>query len=232
LVGLRTLTWGPFGHRLPFLIPLHWKPKKGIWWQPKCFLQQTLPWAWTESPGGAFSQWHNCGSVFVCSVQRNDNGVQNLSGLNNCLVSLLMPTFHRRAIPIFSALHGDGIFATLATIMKPHSTSNEEQTIINIRLLSMRESIEHEFSLVFNQHHILRATWSCKLFCNAECVHKIFWTCLVCHLQRTMQQCPQHLISTHFCLFLLDEVLHVAHELEEIERPAGQMTWACCLGTA
>ena len=71
------------------------------------------------------------GSIFICSLRHNDNGVQNLSGLNDYLVSILSPLYQNGNNSVYPALYGDGIFATLATIMRPYPSPNHEQKIVN-----------------------------------------------------------------------------------------------------
>ena len=118
------------------------------------------------------------GSIFICSLRHNDNGVQNLSGLNDYLVSILDPLYYNATLPVYPALYGDGIFATLATIVRPYQRPNEEQAIINTQFSSLREDIEHKFSQVFNLYQVLRASWRHQLFFNAEYVRRLFFVCL------------------------------------------------------
>lgn len=118
------------------------------------------------------------GSIYICSLRQNDNGVQNLSGLNDYLISMLQPLYHRNGNPIFPAVYGDGIFATLATIMKPYPNPNHEQRIVNTRFSSLREDIEHKFSQVFGLYRILNTQSSHHLFWNGDHVRKLFHTCL------------------------------------------------------
>ena len=118
------------------------------------------------------------GSIFICSLRHNDNGVQNLSGLNDYLLSMLQPLYHNQGNPIYPAVYGDGIFSTLATIMKPYPNPNHEQRIVNTRLSSLREDIEHKFAQVFGLYHILNTQQQHHLFWNGEHVMKIFHTCL------------------------------------------------------
>ena len=118
------------------------------------------------------------GSVFICSIRHNDNGVQNLSGLNEYLVQILQPLYSRNGRNVFPALYGDGIFTPLAAIMRPYQNPNEEQRIVNTRFSSLREDIEHKFSQIFSLYTILRAFWRHQLFLNAADVRKLFFNCL------------------------------------------------------
>ena len=55
------------------------------------------------------------GSIFISSLRHNDNGVQNLSGLNDYLLSIFSPLYYNGTVPIYPALYGDAIFTPLAT---------------------------------------------------------------------------------------------------------------------
>ena len=119
------------------------------------------------------------GSIFICSLRHNDNGVQNLSGLNDYLLTLLDPLYqNEHGHNIYPAVYGDGIFATLATIMKPFPNPNPEQRIVNTRFSSLREDIEHKFSQVFGLFRILNMQSRHHLFWNGEHVRKLFHACL------------------------------------------------------
>ena len=169
------------------------------------------------------------GSVYICSQRHNDNGVQNLSGLNDYLVQILQPLWHNQSVPIYPALYGDGIFATLATIIKPYQQPNEIQAIINTRFSSLREDIEHKFSQVFNIYKILRAQHRHQLFYNAEWIRKQFFVCLFltnCHTcfsesrnRRYNTRAPT--IQRH--LPLDEELPAAAPELDTIARAPNQL---------
>ena len=119
------------------------------------------------------------GSIFIGSMRHNDNGLQNMSGLNDYLFSILPPLYQTPThTNVFPALYGDGIFATLATIIGPYRAPNWEQRVVNTRMSSLREDIEHKFSQVFGLYRVLRPSWIHNLFFNAEHVRKLFFTCL------------------------------------------------------
>ena len=124
------------------------------------------------------------GSIFICSLRHNDNGVQNLSGLNEYLIQLLRPLYRVNNILIYPALFGDSIFTPLATITRPYQNPNHAQKIVNTRFASLRECIEHKFAQVFGTYQVLRASWRHQLFFNGEFVRKLFFVCLLvsnCH---------------------------------------------------
>ena len=83
------------------------------------------------------------GSVFITELRQNDNGVQNISGLNNYLVRLLSGIFLGG---LFPCLFCDGIFAVLATILPRFRNPTPPLHLLNIHLNSMRECIEHVFA--------------------------------------------------------------------------------------
>ena len=118
------------------------------------------------------------GSIFICSLRHNDNGVQNLSGLNEYLVQILQPLYQQGGLPVYPAIYGDGIFTPLATIMRPYTRPNHEQRIINTRFSSLREDIEHKFAQVFGLYKVLRDATRHRLFWDAEHVRKLFFCCL------------------------------------------------------
>ena len=82
------------------------------------------------------------GSVFITEISQNDNGVQNISGLNDYLLGLLAGIFIGGLLP---ALYCDGIFATLATILPRFTNPTPELHLLNMRMASLWQSIEHVF---------------------------------------------------------------------------------------
>ena len=71
------------------------------------------------------------GSIFITELRQNDNGVQNISGLNNYLVDLLSGIF---IDGLFPCLYCDGIFATLSTIVPQFTNPMPELHLLNMRL--------------------------------------------------------------------------------------------------
>jgi hypothetical protein len=53
------------------------------------------------------------GSIYICSLRQNDNGVLNLSVLNVYLTVLLEPLYWRGQQPVYPAVYGDAIFTSL-----------------------------------------------------------------------------------------------------------------------
>ena len=86
-------------------------------------------------------------SVYITKLRQNDNGVQNMSGLNNYIYRLVRGgIFYGGLLP---CLFGDGIFCILATIVPRFSNPTPALHLLNILLASQRECIEH----VFGEHH-------------------------------------------------------------------------------
>jgi len=86
------------------------------------------------------------GAVFITELRQNDNGVQNMSGLNNYLLQLLSGIL---VGGLFPCIYVDGIFRLLATILPRFVNPTIEERFLNIRFASLRECIEH----VFADHH-------------------------------------------------------------------------------
>lgn len=90
------------------------------------------------------------GAVFIAEMRQNDNGVQNMSGLNNYLLRLLRGTGLGNFIGgLLPALYCDGIYSVLATIVPRYINPAPLERLLNIRLASVREIIEH----VYGDHH-------------------------------------------------------------------------------
>ena len=83
------------------------------------------------------------GSVFITELRQNDNGVQNLSGLNDYLVRILSGILLGGLLP---CLYGDAIFSTLLTIIPRFSNPTPALHLLNLRLASLRECIKHIFA--------------------------------------------------------------------------------------
>lgn len=89
------------------------------------------------------------GSVFITELRQNDNGVQNISGLNDYLCELLQDTVLEDGDDgddnLLPALYCDGIFAVLETILPRFTNPTAELHQLNMRMASARQIIEHVF---------------------------------------------------------------------------------------
>ena len=85
-------------------------------------------------------------SVFIETLRQNNNGVQNISGLNDYLVRLL---FGHMVAGLYPCLFGDGIFRVLATIVPRFRNPTPALRVLNRRLSALRQVIEH----LFGDHH-------------------------------------------------------------------------------
>jgi hypothetical protein len=87
------------------------------------------------------------GSVFEASWNINDNGILNLSGLADYLVSFLQPIASGVG-NFFPAVYGDGIFALSATVFGRYAAPLADwEEIVNIRMAPLRICVEHLFSM-------------------------------------------------------------------------------------
>ena len=111
------------------------------------------------------------GSVYITELRQNDNGVQNLSGLNDYLLELLQGIFIGG---LFPCLYCDGIFAILATILPRFTNPTPEQHLINMRLASPRECIEHLFADFKNLSSLYEATRFQRLRIRGVRVRRMF----------------------------------------------------------
>jgi hypothetical protein len=82
------------------------------------------------------------GLVFITKLRQNDNGVQNMSGLNDYLLEL----FHGIFIDVlFPALYCDEIFAVLAMILPRFTNPTPELHLLNMRMAYIWQCIKHVF---------------------------------------------------------------------------------------
>jgi hypothetical protein len=121
------------------------------------------------------------GSVFITELRQNDSGVLNMSGLNDYLVGLLSGNLVGRLLP---CLYCDGIFANLATIVPRYTNPSHEERVLNIKLASQRQCIEHVFGDHRIRYKLFSVPHSLRLFNNGvkvrrECLISFFM--LNCH---------------------------------------------------
>lgn len=102
------------------------------------------------------------GSVFITELRQNDNGVQNISRLNNYLIDLLGGCFVSGGL--MPCLYCDGIFATLTTILPQFNNPSPELHLLKMRLASLRQSIEHVFADHQNRFRIFGVPYYLHLF--------------------------------------------------------------------
>ena len=108
------------------------------------------------------------GCIFITELRQNDNGVQNISGLNDYLVQLLtgwmVPAWLGSTGWLFPALYCDGIFAVLATILPRFRNPSPALKLLNLRLASLRECIEHVFADHTTRFQLFNVPWRLKLY--------------------------------------------------------------------
>ena len=137
-------------------------------------------------PNGMFD------SIYVASLRTSDSGLLNMSGLDNYLSSLFREIHVRMATAFdqFPAVYGDGIFPQLATIVARYSSPDVNESRINVRMSSVRQSIEHIFALHKNTF---------KLFNVAERFR----------LMLGGMHCYMLLFNSFFCLTVMSALMRV-----------------------
>jgi hypothetical protein len=82
------------------------------------------------------------GSIFITKIHQNDNGIFNMSGLNDYLCWLLSGHLIHG---LFPCLYCDGIFAIHLTILPRYVNPMPEQLYMNLKFASEWQCIEHCF---------------------------------------------------------------------------------------
>jgi hypothetical protein len=82
------------------------------------------------------------GSIFITKIHQNDNGILNISGLNDYLCWLLSGHLIRG---LFPCLYCDGIFANHSIILPQYVNPTPEQEYMNLKFASEWQCIEHCF---------------------------------------------------------------------------------------
>lgn len=124
------------------------------------------------------------GSVFITELRQNDNGVQNMSGLNNYLLELLHGIFIGN---LFPALYCDGIFAVLVTILPRFTNPTPELHLLNMRMASLRQCIKHVFGDHQMRFRLFSVPHYLHLFSNGVKVQRM---CLVSFF----------ILNCHYCI--------------------------------
>jgi hypothetical protein len=101
------------------------------------------------------------GSVFITKLRQNDSGVLNMSGLNNFLLGLLSGNLVGQLLP---CLYCDGIFTNLTTILSRYINPTPEKRLLNLKLASQRQCIEHVFGDHRNRFKLFSVPHYLRLF--------------------------------------------------------------------
>ncbi len=80
--------------------------------------------------------------MFITEIWQNDSRVLNMSRLNDYLVGLLSGYLLGQLLP---CLYCNGIFANLATILLRYMNPTPEERLLNLKVASQRQCIEHVF---------------------------------------------------------------------------------------
>lgn len=107
-------------------------------------------------------------------MRHNDNGLLNMSGLNEYLVGLLQ----NHMVPVlggllFPCVYVDAIYTILACICPRIRRPTEEEMFLNQRLAGKRQCIEHVFGDHKTRFKIFQAVGRIRLFENGEFVKKM-----------------------------------------------------------
>ena len=132
------------------------------------------------------------GSVFITEIRQNDSGVLNMSGLNDYLVGLL--TGHLVG-QLFPCLYCDGIFANLATIVPRYTNPTPEERLLNLKLASQRQCIEHVFGDHRNRFKLFSVPHYLRLFNQGVMVRR---ECLASFFMLNCQYCLDGTRSRYF----------------------------------
>ena len=112
------------------------------------------------------------GSVFITEIRQNDNGVQNMSGLNDYLVRLLQG---RLVGGRFPCVYADGIFRALLTIMPRYTRPDRtiEQCYVNLKMAGERQCIEHCFGDHRTKFRLFSMPHTLRIYSGGEKVRKL-----------------------------------------------------------
>jgi hypothetical protein len=113
-------------------------------------------------------------AVFGASLSNNDNGMVNLSGLNQHLLSILTPTAETGFYP---ALYGDAIMQLTPVLLSYFRNPDDRQRIWNRRMSSARMSIELDYGLLFNNFRVMIREENKQLYRNGLTVFRLGIVC-------------------------------------------------------
>ena len=105
------------------------------------------------------------GSVWGSAISHNDVGVMNMSGLEDHLQEILDFIPGTTSYP---TLFGDAIFVPSPVVTNRIQNSTQEQTIIDRRMNSIRQSVELTYGLFFGLFHYFREPRRLQMLNKAE----------------------------------------------------------------
>jgi hypothetical protein len=114
------------------------------------------------------------GTVFGANLSQNDNGMINLSGLSDYLLSLLQPMPSHNLYP---TVFGDSIMQLTPVIQSYPRTDSARSRIWKRRMASARMSIELDYGLLFNNFRIMIKENDHHLFNNGEHTFRLGIVC-------------------------------------------------------
>ena len=123
------------------------------------------------------------GSIFLASLRNSDSGLLNMSGLNEYLETILAGLEMDGANNQLPALYADGIFPQLTCIVATVRRGGEYFERLATRMASVRQCIEHIFSLHYNLFKLFRQPEQFRLLVSGVESYKLFfnsfllWNC-------------------------------------------------------
>ena len=93
----------------------------------------------------------------------------------------------------FPAVYGDDIFPQLATIVARYLSPNESKNRINVRLSSVRQSIEHTFALHNNTFDLFNISTQFRLMLGGvECYMLVFNSFFLLNCYACLNEIPNN----------------------------------------
>ncbi len=141
------------------------------------------------------------GLVFITELRQNNSGVLNMSGLKDFFLGLLSGNLVGQLLP---CLYCDGIFTNLTTILPRYINPTPEEQLLNLKLASQRQGIEHLFGDHRNRFKLFSVPYYLHLFNQGVKVQR---ECLVSFLMLNCYYCLDGTRSRYYG--------HAAPTLEE-----------------
>jgi hypothetical protein len=109
------------------------------------------------------------GTVFIASLRHNDNGLVNMSGLNEYLYNLFRDWNLELPNGLMPAMYGDAIFTNHETIISRNRNPTEAERLLDFRMSAQRIQVEHCFADHNNLFGMFfRHFWRLQLFSGGE----------------------------------------------------------------
>jgi hypothetical protein len=114
------------------------------------------------------------GTVFIASLRHNDNGLVNISGLNEYLYNLFRDRNLELPNGLMPATYGDAIFTNHETIISRNRNPTEAERLLDFCMSAQRIHVEHCFADHNNLFGMFfRHSWRLQLFSGSEHVRQL-----------------------------------------------------------